>query len=190
MNLEAWDEVVGEVGANAEWRSTIEPMSNVITISKDQAIGCCASPAWAEKIAACSPFRDFSDLIDAARSIWWAKIGPSEWLSAFAAHPKIGDNKAVEQKPAAFAAFSRSEQAAANETSSTDVAQELLRWNRCHPHVTMLCTLTMWGPHEMDLCGFLLSAISSSAIPSFRPQALPGEIRLHFHHLRKGEVVP
>lgn len=34
----------------------------------------------------------------------------TEWLSAFSAHPKIGDGKAVEAKPAAFGAFSRSEQ--------------------------------------------------------------------------------
>jgi len=101
-----------------------------LAITKDQAIGCCASPAWAEKIAARSPYHDFSALVDSARRIWWEEIGPTEWLFAFAAHPKIGDNKAVEQKPAAFAAFSRSEQAAANETASADVAQELLRWNR------------------------------------------------------------
>ena len=101
-----------------------------LSITKDQAIGCCASPAWAEKLAACPPFRDFYNLVDAARRIWWAEIGPTEWLTAFQAHPKIGDNRAVEQKPAAFAAFSRSEQAAANETANADIAQELLRWNR------------------------------------------------------------
>ena len=114
-------------------RDNRHPPKMPISITKEQAVSCCASPGWAERLASGSPYCDFSSIIDAARRVWWAETGASEWLKAFAAHPRIGDNKAVEEKPAAFAAFSRSEQAAANESSSADVAQELLRWNRCPP---------------------------------------------------------
>jgi len=100
-----------------------------IAVTKDQCISCCASASWAERVATGSPYRDFPHLLDAARRIWWTETGVLEWLNAFAAHPKIGDNK-LPLQPSAFAAFSRSEQAAANQSSSTDVAQELLKWNK------------------------------------------------------------
>ena len=101
-----------------------------IAVTKEQCLSCCASATWSERVAARSPYSDFPQVLDAARAIWWKETGIEEWLKAFAAHPKIGDNNAVEKKPAAFAAFSRSEQAAANQTTSNDVTQELLRWNR------------------------------------------------------------
>jgi hypothetical protein len=79
-------------------------------ISEQQAISICASPAFARKLSISSPYRDFSELVDAARNIWWKEIGPSEWLSAFAAHPRIGESKAADERSEEFAAFSRSEQ--------------------------------------------------------------------------------
>jgi 2-oxo-4-hydroxy-4-carboxy--5-ureidoimidazoline (OHCU) decarboxylase len=57
---------------------------------------------------------------------------PCHRMSAFAAHPKIVDHKAVEDKPAAFAAFSRTEQAAAATTTSSEVTAELQSWNKAY----------------------------------------------------------
>eukprot|EP00195_Chlamydomonas_chlamydogama_P015249 CAMPEP_0202891480 /NCGR_PEP_ID=MMETSP1392-20130828/1527_1 /ASSEMBLY_ACC=CAM_ASM_000868 /TAXON_ID=225041 /ORGANISM="Chlamydomonas chlamydogama, Strain SAG 11-48b" /LENGTH=317 /DNA_ID=CAMNT_0049575241 /DNA_START=100 /DNA_END=1053 /DNA_ORIENTATION=+ len=100
------------------------------SITEEQALSCCASKAFAAKLAAASPFADFGTLVDTARRIWWSEVGTTEWLDAFAAHPKIGDHEAVEQKPAAFAAFSKSEQAAAAESTTSAVAEELRELNK------------------------------------------------------------
>ena len=144
-------------------------------ISQEQSISCCASPQWAHRLAAASPFRDFAEVVDSARCIWWAEVGASEWLSAFAAHPRIGDNKAVEEKPAAFAAFSRSEQTEANESYSEDVAEELLKWNRYKPcaHAPMhpcdpACALPIRrAPDAPGNCAIYSAQFVSNKSPDF-----------------------
>jgi OHCU decarboxylase len=99
-------------------------------VTEDVAFSCCASRVFARKLAASGKHDDFADLIAAARHIWWSETGVPEWLAAFAAHPKIGDAKAVESKPGAFAEFSRGEQAAAAQTNTGEVAEELRLWNK------------------------------------------------------------
>ncbi|KAL6754516.1 hypothetical protein V8C86DRAFT_2699960 [Haematococcus lacustris] len=101
-----------------------------LSVDIDSALSCCASPAFAERLAASGPHPNFAALVAAARSIWWNEIGIPEWLAAFAAHPKIGDNRAASAKPAAFGAWSRTEQAAAASSSTEDVAAELATWNQ------------------------------------------------------------
>ncbi len=80
-----------------------------LSITESEALSICASPAFAKRLAAGSPYRDFGELVDAAQRIWWREIGPGEWLAAFDAHPKIGET-AHRDHSAAFAAFSHSEQ--------------------------------------------------------------------------------
>jgi 5-hydroxyisourate hydrolase/2-oxo-4-hydroxy-4-carboxy-5-ureidoimidazoline decarboxylase len=98
-------------------------------VTEDVAFSCCASRVFARKLAAIGKYEEFADLVAAARHIWWSETSVPEWLAAFAAHPKIGDAKAVETNPGAFAEFSRGEQAAAAQTSTVEVAEELQLWN-------------------------------------------------------------
>lgn len=105
-------------------------MPQQLSISVEQALSCCASPQFAQRLAARSPFRDVGEVVDAARSIWWNEVGVTEWLAAFAAHPKIGDNKGVQDKAAAFGAFSRNEQAAAAQSATAEVEEDLRRLNQ------------------------------------------------------------
>ncbi len=50
---------------------------------------CCGSARWVEGMLARVPFARAADVFDAAEEIWWG-LAPSDWLEAFAAHPKIG----------------------------------------------------------------------------------------------------
>ena len=50
---------------------------------------CCGSRAWARRMAESRPFRDVSEIKEAADRIWWS-LGREDWLEAFAAHPQIG----------------------------------------------------------------------------------------------------
>ncbi len=50
---------------------------------------CCGAKRWAEKMTALRPFAGERELADAARQIW-RELPPADWLTAFAAHPKIG----------------------------------------------------------------------------------------------------
>eukprot|EP00798_Chlamydomonas_sp_ICE-L_P007422 gene7422-555_t len=104
----------------------------VVHVTEDGAFSCCASKAFALKLAQCGPYPDFAAMIDVAKRIWWQDIGIVEWMSAFAAHPKIGDSKGMEAKPKGFREFSRSEQAAAVASTSEDVQHELRELNQLY----------------------------------------------------------
>lgn len=55
---------------------------------------CCGSRAWANALSAARPFADVEALLHKADSVWWS-LSESDWLEAFRAHPKIGEQKAA-----------------------------------------------------------------------------------------------
>jgi hypothetical protein len=101
----------------------------MVAITFEQCINCCASTSFAHKVAASSPFRDFGELIDVARSIWWREIGITDWLEAFAAHPKIGEKKAAKEVSKQFGDFSSGEQQAAAQSATSEIEAQLKSWN-------------------------------------------------------------
>ena len=54
-------------------------------------IACCGSRAWASEVAGRRPYSDFHALLETADAIW-SSLEPSDWLEAFAAHPRLGDS--------------------------------------------------------------------------------------------------
>jgi allantoicase len=86
---------------------------------------CCGSTKWAAQMAEARPFEDTASLLRIAERAWWG-LAVEDHLEAFAAHPRIGEQKV----PAAGdAAWSKGEQAAASAASPDTVAQ-LLAANR------------------------------------------------------------
>ncbi len=65
---------------------------------------CCGSVRWARTMTARRPFRDRSSMLEEADTIWRG-LEASDWLEAFAAHPRIGES-------AQSSAWSAGEQAA------------------------------------------------------------------------------
>jgi OHCU decarboxylase len=51
---------------------------------------CFASTPWVRRVSAGRPYADFAALLAACDSAW-AELSPADWLSAFAAHPRIGE---------------------------------------------------------------------------------------------------
>ena len=54
---------------------------------------CCGSERWASEMAAARPFDDVPSLLRTAERRWW-QLGEADWLEAFAAHPRIGEQPA------------------------------------------------------------------------------------------------
>lgn len=52
--------------------------------------GCFADRGWAARVAAGRPYRDLAAVLASADSAW-SDVGPSGWLEAFKAHPRIGE---------------------------------------------------------------------------------------------------
>lgn len=83
---------------------------------------CCGARRWASRMADTRPFRDVAQVLEEAEKTWW-EMHHADWLEAFAAHPKIGDRKALARKLAG------KEQAGVRAASAKTLA-ELERGNR------------------------------------------------------------
>jgi OHCU decarboxylase len=54
---------------------------------------CCGSSRWAQQMATARPFSSV-EAMDAAADTIWQSLDRDDWLEAFAAHPKIGEQRA------------------------------------------------------------------------------------------------
>ena len=94
---------------------------------------CCGCRRWVERMLAARPYASDSALFAAAEREW-RRLGSSDWLEAFAAHPRIGERGGDE--------WARREQAGAD-TADAGTRQALADGNRAYEqrfgHVFLIC---------------------------------------------------
>jgi hypothetical protein len=78
-------------------------------VAFDAMIACCGATRWALAMVALRPIAGILELSEAADRVW-ATMNESDWMEAFACHPRIGERKAA-HAVAKSAAWSRQEQA-------------------------------------------------------------------------------
>jgi OHCU decarboxylase len=93
-------------------------------------LACCGSPEWAAVLTERRPYASFEALLTDAEAVWFA-LPESEWLAAFACHPRIGEKKAPAAAGEQFAQWSGSEQSSAQATLQ-EVASALADGNRAY----------------------------------------------------------
>jgi 2-oxo-4-hydroxy-4-carboxy-5-ureidoimidazoline decarboxylase len=95
---------------------------------------CCGSTTWVERVLAAWPYEDDATLRAAAEEAWWS-LTETDWLEAFAAHPRIGDRDLADQ-------WAGAEQAGVEEAEPETLA-ELATGNREYEarfgHVFLIC---------------------------------------------------
>ncbi len=91
---------------------------------------CCGAARWAQAMTARRPFPTADDLFTAADAVW-ADLSRSDWLEAFAHHPRIGDLASLRAKFAGTRAWAEGEQAAAAQASEAAL-QALAKGNRAY----------------------------------------------------------
>ena len=57
-------------------------------------LACCGAQHWADRMVALRPIPTIAALSEAADRVWGA-MGESDWLEAFACHPRIGEHTAL-----------------------------------------------------------------------------------------------
>ena len=96
--------------------------------AESEFLKCCGSQAWAQAMAASRPFTTeeelFADAEDASTS-----LTDEDWLQAFRAHPKIGEQKAAAGQTQQEANWSAHEQSGM-QAAATDTLARLARGNR------------------------------------------------------------
>lgn len=96
--------------------------------AQDAVLACCGSKRWAAAMVAMRPIASVAALSEAADRAWSAML-ESDWLDAFACHPRIGErNPAVvaAHTSAQSSAWSRQEQSPAvtvNESMQAELAE-------------------------------------------------------------------
>jgi 2-oxo-4-hydroxy-4-carboxy-5-ureidoimidazoline decarboxylase len=87
---------------------------------------CCGSKRWAKAMAALRPIASVEKLSEAADRIW-STMEETDWMEAFACHPRIGERASAHTAPKSTA-WSKQEQQS-TETAAERVLAELAAGN-------------------------------------------------------------
>lgn len=91
---------------------------------------CCGAPNWVSAMLARRPFRTRDALLEAADDAW-SRLGPSDWLAAFAHHPRLGERQAAARVTETATSWSAAEQAGTR-TATSQLAAALAAANRAY----------------------------------------------------------
>lgn len=75
---------------------------------------CCSAERWTQLMIDSRPFSNQADMLQHAKN-HWAAMQESDWLEAFAGHPKIGDVNSLKEKYAATRGLAGHEQSSVSE---------------------------------------------------------------------------
>jgi 2-oxo-4-hydroxy-4-carboxy-5-ureidoimidazoline decarboxylase len=87
----------------------------------DAMLACCGARRWAEAIVALRPIGSVLELSAAADRIW-NTMEETDWMQAFACHPRIGERKAAHASQKSVA-WSRQEQSSASGAAERVLAE-------------------------------------------------------------------
>lgn len=102
---------------------------------------CCGSTRWAERMTAQRPFTSAAQMHADGDRLWFA-LEPTDWLEAFAHHPRIGERDLAAPKFAATAEQSTREQSgmnAATEEQRRAFIEGNAEYEKKFGHVFLIC---------------------------------------------------
>ncbi len=102
---------------------------------------CCGSSRWTAAMVARRPFLDRASVLRAADEEWQL-LSPTEWLEAFAHHPRIGESRAAASVGTAARQMSESEQskvATAEASVKTELAAAQLEYEARFGYIFLIC---------------------------------------------------
>lgn len=116
---------------------------NVLPESSFRAVlhACCASASYVDGMLSHRPFGSEDALFEASHAVW-NSLSKSDWLEAFAAHPRIGGVNKAGGDADKFATWSRGEQAGvadASERAKVELARMNDEYFEKHRFVFLIC---------------------------------------------------
>ena len=100
---------------NQQNNLSLQALNNLTSKEAEQWFSqCCAAPKWFIGMTQALPFTDFDNLVKTAKDIWQQCSAP-DFLSAFEAHPMIGDVNSLREKYATTKNMASNEQQGAND---------------------------------------------------------------------------
>lgn len=139
---------------------------------------CCASPEWADTVAAARPFKSWLPLTETADRIWNG-LSADEWTAAFRAHPRIGETKSR-------ARWSAQEQSGV-QRATDETLRALDEGNRAYEqkfgHVFLICAT---GKSADEMLAALRARINNDAKTELQ---IAAEEQRKITHLRLEKLV-
>jgi len=128
---------------------------NLLSADKaaNEMLKCCGSTLWARQMVAARPFTDSVQLSETADNVWWS-LGPEDWLEAFRAHPRIGEQKATGPQSEAARAWSRQEQSgvrSASDSAVTALAAGNVEYERRFGFIFIVCATGKSGEEMLTM---------------------------------------
>jgi OHCU decarboxylase len=115
---------------------------------------CCGSSEWSKQMASSRPFISESELLEKAAAVW-EELDRSDWLEAFAAHPRIGESKDAKSQQAKSAEWSKGEQsgmASANEQMKIELAEANRKYFDKFGFIFIVCATGKSADEMLQLC--------------------------------------
>jgi len=135
----------------------------------DAMIACCAARRWAAAMVALRPIAGVFEFSEAADRIW-STMDESDWMEAFAAHPRIGDRKPA-HATAKSSAWSTQEQSSTN-SAAEKVLEELAEGNAVYEqHFGFTYIVCATGKSADEMLAILNRRLSSDRASELREAA-------------------
>jgi 2-oxo-4-hydroxy-4-carboxy-5-ureidoimidazoline decarboxylase len=100
---------------NQQNKLSLQALNNLNILAAEKWFGhCCAAPGWFTGMTQARPFNDFESVTQAAKDMW-QQCSNADILTAFEAHPMIGDVNSLRKKYAATKKIASNEQQGAAE---------------------------------------------------------------------------
>jgi 2-oxo-4-hydroxy-4-carboxy-5-ureidoimidazoline decarboxylase len=145
---------------------------------------CCAAPKWFQGMVSARPFTSVDALLDKATEVWQL-CGQSDFMTAFEAHPMIGDVNSLRKKYAATKTMAGNEQQGANQADEQTL-QTLAKANHeylaRHGFIFIICAT---GLSANTMLQTLLSRLNNDTKTEIRLAAAE-QIKITLLRLNKG----
>jgi 2-oxo-4-hydroxy-4-carboxy-5-ureidoimidazoline decarboxylase len=102
-------------------------------------LACCGSSAFGANVVCSRPYENIEALLAKADEIWWT-LEESDWLEAFACHPRIGESAAGSSRQ--FSAWSTEEQSKARAAADSvlhSIADKNHQYEARHGFIYIVC---------------------------------------------------
>ncbi|MFN8575225.1 MAG: 2-oxo-4-hydroxy-4-carboxy-5-ureidoimidazoline decarboxylase [Candidatus Sericytochromatia bacterium] len=131
-------------------------------ILKEEFFKCCGSNNWVKGLLKESPFNSQEELFNKSDKVW-NSLNKSDYLEAFAQHPKIGDINSLAKKFANTKGWAENEQSGVN-SANQQVIEELAKYNDIYDkrfgYIFIVCAT---GKSAQEMLDILKSRIDNDS---------------------------
>ena len=135
----------------------------------DAMIACCGAKRWAAAMVALRPIGSVFALSEAADRVW-STMNESDWMEAFACHPRIGERKAAHAtaKSVAWSKQEQSSAASASENVLAEIAEGNAQYEERYGFTYIVCAT---GKSAEEMLAILKRRLASNRASELREAA-------------------